>query len=651
MRILPLLSGFLAALCAPLASAQAVPAPAEGLPALTRSDAEAWLDGYMPYALKRGDIAGAVVVVVKDGQVLLQKGYGYSDLAKQSPVDPERTLFRPGSVSKLFTWTAVMQLVEQGKVDLDKDINGYIDFTIPPIDGKPVTLRQVMTHRTGMEEQVRGLITTDPKGITSLEAALKHWVPVRIFPAGSTPAYSNYATALAGYVVERVSGQPFDDYVDEHLFAPLGMARSSFRQPLPGHLAPLVSKGYARASEGTAKPYEYINLAPAGSLAATGSDMAKFMIAHLNRGAYGERRILSAATAETMHTTAAETIGPLNRMMLGFYETNINGHRAIAHGGDTQWFHSYLHLFPDDNIGLFVSVNSTGKEGAAGLVRSALFEGFADRYLPASGSEESAWVDAATAKRHAAQLAGVYDNSRRSQTGFISLAFFLGQVKVSAAKDGTIRVAGLNNAAGEPKVFKEIAPYVWRDVDGKDRIAAKVVDGRVTRFSADPFSGFMLFERAPWWRSSVWILPALAGGLLAMLLTVLSWPIGSLVRRHYRVSPRLSASDASVQRRIRLSALALVLVMGSTVALIVSMLSDFDMITPDKDWLVHLTRVVATVVLPLATLVLLANVRKVLASPGRRWPAKLWAVLLALSALALLYIAAIFNILGYSANY
>lgn len=604
----------------------------------------------MPYALSRGDIAGSVVVVVKDGQVLLQKGYGYSDVSKRTPVDPERTLFRPGSVSKLFTWTAVMQLVEQGRIDLDRDINAYLDFKIPPHDGKPVTMRMVMTHRTGMEEQVRGLIGTDTKSIISLESALKHWVPARIFPAGSTPAYSNYATALAGYVIERVSGMGFDDYIDRNVFAPLDMKHSSFRQPLPANLAAMMSKGYERASDGKAKPYEYINLSPAGSLASSGSDMAKFMIAHLNNGAYGDRRILSEATAREMHTTAAATIGPLNRMLLGFYETNINGHRAIAHGGDTQWFHSYLHLFPDDGIGLFVSVNSSGKEGAAGLVRTTLFEGFADRYLPAAAVAGSA-VDAETAKQHAQQLVGVYDNSRRAETTFLELVYLIGQVKVNVNEDGTVSVTGLNNAAGEPKKYKETSPYVWRDVAGHDRIAAEVVDGRVMRFSADPFSGFMLFERAPWWKSSVWILPALGLGLLVLLLTVLAWPVTALIRRHYRLPAPLAIGDASVQRRIRWAALVMLLVVVSAMGIIVSMLSDLDMVAAGMDWLVYTVRLTVAAVVPIATLFMLLNVAKVLRSAGRSRLAKFWALLLAVSCLFLLWLTVMFNIIGYSANY
>ena len=192
--------------------------------------------GFVPYALAAGDIAGAVVVVVKDGAVLVQKGYGHADVEARTPVDPAATLFRPGSVSKLFTWTAVMQLVEQGKLDLDADVNQYLDFEIPARDGTPVTLRQAMTHTTGFEEQIRALITADPDEITPLGDALKYWVPERIHVPGATPAYSNYATALAGYIVERVSGESFDDYIERHSFQPLGMDRSSFRQPLPAPL-------------------------------------------------------------------------------------------------------------------------------------------------------------------------------------------------------------------------------------------------------------------------------------------------------------------------------------------------------------------------------------------------------------------------------
>ena len=174
---------------------------------LERSDLEPWLDGLMPYAIERGDVAGAVVAVVKNGEVIFAKGYGFADVKNHKPVDAERTMFRPGSISKLFTWTAVMQLVEQGKLDLDHDVNDYLDFKIPARSDGPITLRNIMTHTPGFEEQIKALIVSDPKQLVPLQVYAREKTPVRIFKAGSTPAYSNYATALAGRSEERRVGK------------------------------------------------------------------------------------------------------------------------------------------------------------------------------------------------------------------------------------------------------------------------------------------------------------------------------------------------------------------------------------------------------------------------------------------------------------
>lgn len=268
-----------AALClgAGLGAAALAQTPA---PALTATDAEAWLDGLMHTALRNARVPGAVVVIVKDGQPLVQKGYGYADWDKRRPVDPQTTLFRPGSVSKLFTWTAVMQLVEQGKLDLDADVNKYLDFTIPGRNGKVLTLRHVMTHTTGFEEVARDLLTYGTP-TPDLGQVLKRYIPPYVYDPGTTPGYSNYATSLAGYIVQRVSGLPFDDYMDRHVFAPLGMKHSTFRQPLPDALKPHMSQGYLSQDE-PAKGFEIISMPPAGSMSAPGADMGRFMLAFLN---------------------------------------------------------------------------------------------------------------------------------------------------------------------------------------------------------------------------------------------------------------------------------------------------------------------------------------------------------------------------------
>ncbi|MDR7134977.1 CubicO group peptidase (beta-lactamase class C family)/uncharacterized membrane protein [Lysobacter niastensis] len=633
----------------PTAPAASVAPPVTAADRLSAADLEAWLDGFMPYALEQTDVAGSVVVVVKDGKVLLQKGYGYSDLAKRAPVDPAGTLFRPGSVSKLFTWTAVMQLVEQGKLNLDEDVNKYIDFKIPPYQGKPVTLRNIMTHTSGMEEVIRGLIANSEKEIAPLDATLKHWVPERVYAAGSTPAYSNYATAVAGYIVERTSGQPFDQYIAQHIFAPLGMQHSTFSQPIQKNLLAMTSKGYKRASEGKEQPYEYINLAPAGSLASTGADMGNFMIAHLQHGAFGDQRILRDETAREMHGTGQTSVGPLNKMMLGFYETTANGHRAIAHGGDTQWFHSDLQLFLDDNIGIYVSTNSSGKDGSARLIRDGLVTGFVNRYLPGPPNEAKG-IDAATAKQHAQLLAGSYNSSRRADSNFMNLVYTLGQTKVSVNEDGTISVPMLAGYSGAPKKWREIAPFVWQDTNSGDRLAADVVDGRVTRFSAEPIASIMVFQRAAWWQTPVVFMTLLFGSLAALLLTVLAWPASALVRRHYGVRYPLSGVDARAHRWSRIASLAVLVSVGGMVAMIFTMMSDLAMMSPSKDGMVIAVRVLTTLLLPIGAAIALWNAWTVLRSK-RSWWAKLWAIVLAAASLALLFIGIACHLVGFNANY
>ena len=631
----------------------AAPPPADAMPGptdrLTAPDLEAWLDGFMPYALEQTDVAGSVVVVVKDGKVLLEKGYGFSDLAKRTPVDPARTLFRPGSTSKLFTWTAVMQLVEQGKLNLDEDVNKYIDFKIPPYQGKPVTLRNIMTHTTGMEEVIRGLIANDEKEILPLDATLKHWIPERVYAPGTTPAYSNYATALAGYIVQRVSGQPFDQYIAQHIFAPLDMQHSTFSQPIQKNLLAMTSKGYKTASDGKEQPYEYINLAPAGSLASTGADMANFMIAHLQNGAFGDQRILREETAREMHGTAQASVGPLNKMMLGFYETTANGHRAIAHGGDTQWFHSDLQLFLDDGIGIYVSTNSAGKDGSARLIRDGLVTGFVNRYLPGPERKDGG-VDAATAKQHAQLIAGSYNSSRRADSNFMNLVYMLGQTKVTANEDGTISVPMLAGYSGAPKKWREISPFVWQDTNSGDRLAADVIDGHVTRFSAEPFSAIMVFQRAAWWQTPGVFLPMLFGSLAVLLLTVLAWPVSALVRRHYGVRYPLAGQDARAHRWSRIASLAVLVSMGGMIAMIFAMMSDLAMMSPKADAMVIAVRSLTTILLPIGAAIALWNAWTVLGSKRSLW-AKLWGIVLAVSCLALLWIGVACHVLGFSANY
>ena len=624
------------------------PAPTTGPVSrpLTAPDVDAWLDGYMPYALKAGDIGGAVVVVVKDGQIVTARGFGFSDVEKRTPVDPKTTLFRPGSVSKLITWTAVMQLVEAGKIDLDADVNRYLDFKIPPRDGKPATMRQLMQHVAGFEEQAREIMTSDSAKSSGFVALLKRWTPERIYEPNSTPAYSNYGASLAGYVVQRVSGEPFDDYVERHIFTPLGMTRSSFRQPLPAALRPLMSKGYSAASS-PAKPFEIVGPAPAGSMSSSGEDMAHFMIAHLQGGAYQGTRILQPATVATMHDSPLTVVPALNRMELGFFETNINGRQVIAHLGDTQWFHSALHLFLREGAGLYFSFNSAGKGGASGGLRGALFEDFSDRYFPAAAGAESR-VDSATAARHAEMLAGTWVGSRRSESNFLSLVGLAGQMRIGVAKGKiVVPLPGLN---GQPRQWVETAPFVWREVGGHERLAAKVVDDRIVRFSFDQVSPFMVFDRAPWYMNSSWVLPLLVIALVALTLTVVNWPVAAIVRRRFGASLALEHRARRAFRASKVAALAILAVMIGWGITISVMFSSLDNLGPSTDALVLALQVLGTVVFVGGFAVLLWHMW-VVWTGGRRWPAKIWSVVLVLSAAVVLWVALVFKLIGFGVNY
>ncbi len=520
-----------------------------GPPPLTRQDLDSWLDGFLPYALARADIAGAVVVVVRDGAVLTEKGYGYADVDAGRRVDPRTTLFRPGSISKLFTWTAVMQLVESGKLDLDADINRYLDFTIPPRDGRPLTLRDLMTHTSGFEDRLKFLFVDDPDRRLSLGDYLKRNLPQRIYPPGEIPAYSNYGAALGGYLVERVSGEPFEAYMERHILRPLGMAHSTFREPLPEALAAGLSRSYERASL-PAKAFEIVGPAPAGALSATGDDLARFMIAHLQGGRIGDARILNEATVRLMHAQQREVIPHLKNWTLGFLPDDRNGHAIIGHDGDTVWFHSRLALLPDDNVGILVSLNSRQNDADTISIRHQLVRGFVDRYFP---DARTPVATPSTAHRHAAEMAGYYRSAQRAETSFLALAGLLMAVELTAVPDGTLRAGNVTGPAGEPVELREVGSYLWQSAAG-DRLAAILRNGRVIGFGIDG-DLYAAYERMPNSSSPVWNWPLALASLTLLAVTVVSWPIRSLVQR--RRGPRSASTGHRelLQLLVRLTAL------------------------------------------------------------------------------------------------
>jgi CubicO group peptidase (beta-lactamase class C family) len=522
-------------------SAPRIPVSPQTAPELSADDVGAFLAGIVPLQLGREDIAGAVVVVVKDGKVLFSKGYGYADVKKRTPVSPSATLFRPGSISKTFTWTAIMQLVEQGKINLDADVNDYLDFRVPHTFDRPVTIRNLMTHTPGFEEVIKDLSVDRPEQLPTLQAFVTSHEPKQIFVPGTVPAYSNYGADLAGYIVQRVSGMPFEQYVQKNIFGPLGMTRATFVQPLPESLKALASNGYNLASE-DAKPFELIPPAPApdGSLSVVGADMAAFMLAHLQNGRYGDARILQPQTAEMMHSRQFGMDPAVNAMALGFYEENRNQLHIIGHGGDLSYFHSDMHLVLDKGVGFFVSYNSSGKGDFD--VRSALWHQFLDRYFPLSEpTTESA------GKQAGESVAGKYLSSRRAQTTILKELWpVLAEPSVSQEAAGTIQVDSMKDFSGQPKRWRPIGGMKFREVNGQDLLVFKPdSSGRLQMISEDPIE---IFQRVSWSENKSFLTFALGFTILLFALTLLLWPVGAWFRHHYK---RPLALDPA-QRRMRL---------------------------------------------------------------------------------------------------
>jgi len=535
------LVGLLSACGAPSADAPP-PAPPQHQPAggeLTAQDVDAWLDGVVPTGLATSGIPGAAVTVVADGEILTSRGYGFADTGTTDGparvVDPDETLFRVGSVAKAVTATAVLQLVQQGALDLDADVEQYLDVDLDLPRG-PVTLRHLLTHSAGFEERLRGLLTYEEG--ESLRETVVTDQPAQVFEPGTVPSYSNYGVALAGYVVERVTGTPFEEHVARNVLVPAGMTSSTFAQPLPDDLAGRMSRGYAHAGEPPV-PFEHVATSPAGSLSATASDMGRFMLVQLGEDVTGTP-VVEPATLELMHAPALgeDDLGTFahdRTMALGFFDETRDGRVAVGHDGDTQVFHAAMRFFPRSGLGVFVALNGTGRDGMdAHELRLAIVDGFADRYLPSDDSSDgrggAEGADDGAAER-AAAVAGRYGSARMPFTTFASILALTAQVQVEPRDDGTILVSP-HPERTTPARYAEVEPWVWQEVGGRDRITARTEDGRVTVLGAGPAASLLRLDPA---HDAAVVLPVVAASLVVLVAASLAWPVGALVRRRHGV--------------------------------------------------------------------------------------------------------------------
>jgi CubicO group peptidase (beta-lactamase class C family) len=638
----PDLSGKPTPVKVPQGTAGAAAPPGAATHALDAADLSAWLDGRVPYALKAGDIAGLTLVVVKDGKVLLQKGYGYADVAAKVKMDPATTLVRPGSTSKPFTWTAVMQLVQQGKIDLDRNVNDYLDFKIDEQFGKPITMRHLMNHRAGFEEGLKDLLSYDPARSPTTERYLKDHPRPMLFAPGRVPGYSNYGVALAGYIVQRVSGEPFDVYVDRHIFQPLGMDHSTFAQPVPKHFPGFMSKGY-RVASGPPSPFEMVITAPAGALTTTAADMGRFMLAHLQQGRLDGQMMLDPATTALMHTPSVAADPGFGTIAHGFFHSTQNGRKLIGHGGDTIVYHTDMNLLPEEGVGIFFIYNSRGTQDAVYVARKELFDGFMDRYFPAPPAAPLPTL--ATAAPDAQRIAGRYEGSRRVEHGFLSVLYLLHQAVISANADGTISTPG---PFGGTATFREVGPQLWRKVDGEQMLALKEIDGVKTVIDSDnPIS---VLQEASFARSAPLNLSLLMFSALVLLATLLAWPLGAMLRRAERAVGGASPAHRRLRTIQRVAVAVAALYLAGWFMLIQPVLSsEVGVYSYAIDWIVILLQGSGLLAVAAAVAGVWASWRMLRGDVPAL--ARIWSVVVALALLGVVWLGIVGQLMSWNLNY
>ena len=606
-----------------------------------RQELEGFVDSFLGARMEALHIPGAGFVLVKDGEVLLAKGYGYADLDNRKPVQPAETLFAVGSVAKVFTATAIMQLAERGLLDLHDPVSHYVkDFPIGKNCSRPVTIEHLLTHTAGFDERLTNTYVRTPERLVTLRKYAEEMVPPCVRPPGQEMSYCNHCYGLAGYLVEEITGVPFEQYVRENIFQPLGMDHSSFQQPLSQNLNDKRATGYIFTPEIQLAETPYSPLYPSGSLCTTATDMAQFMLAQLEGAGGGDTVILQGKTVRQMQQRQFALHPDLEGWTYGFFEHLENGQRAIKKGGDITGFSALLFLLPEQNLGFFVAYNATvGVSQGFSDPREELPSTFLDHYYPAPDEPVQGYPTG-----QAKQLAGKYRMNRYAHiTADKALApLSIAQWRVTANDDCTISLFYPSLMGGRSSRWVEVEPLLFRNPQGDGYLTVRQDDrGRVTHLYVTSAEEGAL-ERVRWYETDTTQL-MLIGFLLLAFLSVLVWPASSLVRRLRKQQER--SSGFSTLCRVlagALSVLNLIFLLGLGVAIAYSMKT----MAPEIP-----SYFMALLVIPLltGTLAVASLASTVLAWKKHTWSlvGRLHHSLVSLAGLLFIWFAGYWNLLGF----
>ena len=489
---------------------------------------DAFMDGIMQAHMDNQHIAGATVAILHEGDTALFKGYGYADLANDVKADPDTTLFRIGSISKLFTWIAVLQQVEEGQLDLDRDINHYLsDFRIPETYDKPVTLRSLMSHTPGFEDILLRLFIREDDPVPSLKEIFQNQMPRRIMPPMEEAAYSNHGTGLAQYLVEKTTGKPLEQYVEQHILEPLGMTRTTFRQPLPEELRPDLSNGYAY-EDGIfqAKPFEMVPMAGAGGASTTAGDMLVFMECLLNETRHDTISLLDSTTYATMKEPVLTHAKGMNPARHGFMDLSKEHITIIGHGGNTFLFHSLLALLPEHDTAIFISFNTD----TAGRSYHKVLELFLERYFPPPPAPEPLSLE----MEYLQGFTGTYMSNRRPHSDILKIIGLMNQVEVSA-DDDQLRYKDFLGDVHYPEPIDSTTFYLEKN---QTKIGFhRQSEGNAQKLYISNYP-IMAFNRIEGLYSPGLHLTLFAVTLACILYILLFWPWAHFLRRHYEKNPK-----------------------------------------------------------------------------------------------------------------